>query len=100
MNRESLNQESLYGETDDASWEVLPLGTCHVANLLFGDLAYRTRPIVRLEGGMRMVTKGYQKGVYEWVTKGIRGWNGRGGRVWLYRKDGGKWLYGLSPADC
>jgi hypothetical protein len=46
-----------------------------------------------------MVTKGYQKGVYEWVTKGIRGWNGRKGRVWLYRKDGGKWLDGLSPAD-
>ena len=56
MNRESLNQESLYRETGDASWEVLALGTCHVAKLLFRDLAYRTRPIVRLEGGMRMVT--------------------------------------------
>lgn len=32
-----------------------------------------TRAIVRLEGVNRMVTKGYQKGVYEWVTKGIRG---------------------------
>jgi len=35
------------------------------------QMAYRTRPIVRLEVMNRMVTKGYQKGVYEWVTKGI-----------------------------
>jgi hypothetical protein len=32
-----------------------------------------TRAIVRLDGVNRMVTKGYQKGVYEWVTKGIMG---------------------------
>ena len=31
----------------------------------------RTRPIVRLDIRNRMVTKGYQKGVYERVTKGI-----------------------------
>ena len=34
-------------------------------------MAYRTRPIVRLEVMDRMVTKGYQKGVYRRVTKGI-----------------------------
>jgi hypothetical protein len=34
-------------------------------------MADRTRPIVRLEVMNRMVTKGYQKGVYERVTKGI-----------------------------
>jgi len=33
-------------------------------------MADRTRPIVRLEVMNRMVTKGYQKGVYERVTKG------------------------------
>jgi hypothetical protein len=33
----------------------------------------RTRAIVRLDSPNRMVTKGYQKGVYERVTKGIRG---------------------------
>jgi hypothetical protein len=33
----------------------------------------RTKPIVRLDIGNRMVTKGYRKGVYERVTKGIRG---------------------------
>src|SRR5262249_782529 len=35
------------------------------------QMAVRTRPIVRLTRANRMVTKGYQKGVYEWVTKGI-----------------------------
>jgi hypothetical protein len=34
-------------------------------------MADRTRPIVRLSVTDRMVTKGYRKGVYEWVTKGI-----------------------------
>ena len=29
-----------------------------------------------------MVTKGYRKGVYERVTKGIRGGNGRGAICW------------------
>lgn len=33
----------------------------------------RTRPIVRPDLMNRMVTKGYQKGVYEWVTKGTGG---------------------------
>ena len=33
-------------------------------------MAYRTRPIVRPGVTNRMVTKGYRKGVYEWVTKG------------------------------
>ena len=28
--------------------------------------------IVRLGGQNRMVTKGYQKGVYEWVTSGTK----------------------------
>jgi hypothetical protein len=32
-----------------------------------------TRPIVRLEVMNRMVTKGYQKGVYERVTQGTGG---------------------------
>ncbi|PYX31065.1 MAG: hypothetical protein DMG77_07500 [Acidobacteria bacterium] len=36
-------------------------------------MAVRTRPIVRLDVTNRMVTEGYQKGVYERVTKGIRG---------------------------
>jgi hypothetical protein len=36
-------------------------------------MAGRTRAIVRLDGANRMVTKGYQKGVYERVTKGISG---------------------------
>jgi hypothetical protein len=35
-------------------------------------MAGRTRAIVRLEGWNRVVTKGYQKGVYERVTKGIK----------------------------
>jgi len=35
-----------------------------------GRWTYRTRPIVRLDIMNRMVTKGYQKGVYERVTKG------------------------------
>ena len=39
-------------------------------------MAGRTRAIVRLEGVNRMVTKGYQKGVYERVTKGISGGTG------------------------
>ncbi len=37
------------------------------------QMAYRTRAIVRLGVMKAVVTKGYQKGVYEWVTKGIRG---------------------------
>jgi hypothetical protein len=36
-----------------------------------GGWTDRTRPIVRLDLVNRMVTKGYQKGVYERVTKGI-----------------------------
>jgi hypothetical protein len=43
------------------------------------EMASWTRAIVRLDGVNRMVTKGYQKGVYERVTKGIRGWNCRRG---------------------
>jgi len=39
---------------------------------LIGRWTDLTRPIVRLDLLNRMVTKGYQKGVYEWVTKGIR----------------------------
>jgi hypothetical protein len=46
-----------------------------MAKLLFREMAGWTRAIVRLEGGKRMVTEGYQKGVYEWVTKGIEGGN-------------------------
>ena len=38
-----------------------------------------TSAIVRLEGWNRMVTKGYRKGVYNWVTKGIRGLRSLGG---------------------
>ena len=34
-------------------------------------MAVRTRAIVRLDEWNRMVTKGYQKGVYVRVTKGI-----------------------------
>ena len=36
-------------------------------------MADRTRAIVRLEVMEGMVTKGYRKGVYERVTKGITG---------------------------
>jgi hypothetical protein len=36
-------------------------------------MAGRTRPIVRLDMANRMVTKGYRKGVYKWVTKGTSG---------------------------
>jgi hypothetical protein len=35
-----------------------------------------TRAIVRLDGGNRVVTKGYRKGVYERVTNGISGESG------------------------
>ncbi len=38
-----------------------------------GRWTFRTRPIVRLDVMNRMVTKGYQKGVYERVTKGTGG---------------------------
>src|ERR1700719_4576768 len=37
------------------------------------EMAGRTKPIVRLDMANRMVTKGYQKGVYKWVTKGTYG---------------------------
>jgi len=40
------------------------------------EMAGRTRAIVRLEAANRVVTKGYQKGVYERVTKGIKGGTG------------------------
>src|SRR5579862_2958156 len=36
------------------------------------EMAGRTRAIVRLESGERMVTKGYRKGVYERVTMGTK----------------------------
>ena len=42
-------------------------------HLQYRQMAYRTRPIVRLEVMNRMVTKGYRKGVYERVTSGTRG---------------------------
>src|ERR1700720_2319790 len=42
-------------------------------------MAGRTRAIVRLERWNRVVTKGYQKGVYERVTSGIRGGKGVAG---------------------
>jgi hypothetical protein len=35
-----------------------------------------------------MVTKGYRKGVYERVTKGINGRHRRVGQIRLYKKDG------------
>jgi len=35
-------------------------------------MAGRTKAIVRLEEWNRVVTKGYQKGVYERITLGIR----------------------------
>jgi hypothetical protein len=34
------------------------------------EMFFRTRVIVRLGLKNRMVTKGYRKGVYEWVTCG------------------------------
>src|SRR5580704_16317011 len=40
-------------------------------NLSYRRMTGRTRPIVRPDVMNRMVTKGYQKGVYERVTKGI-----------------------------
>ena len=39
------------------------------------EMAVRTRAIVRLRVENRMVTKGYQKGVYVRVTLGISGAN-------------------------
>ena len=51
-------------------------------------MAGRTRAIVRLDGWNRMVTKGYQKGVYERVTKGISG--KMTGRTYEFRRDSGK----------
>jgi hypothetical protein len=36
-------------------------------------MALWTRPIVRPKVQKGMVTKGYQKGVYDWITKGIGG---------------------------
>jgi hypothetical protein len=53
----------------------------------FLEMAGRTRAIVRLGGANRMVTKGYQKGVYERVTKGITGGSGRLGQTRLYKED-------------
>jgi len=52
--------------------KLLP-GTAPRVILLIGRWTTRTRPIVRLDVMNRMVTKGYQKGVYERVTKGITG---------------------------
>jgi hypothetical protein len=43
-----------------------------VVHLTYRQMADRTRPIVRLEVMNRMVTKGYQKGVYRRVTKGTQ----------------------------
>ena len=48
------------------------------------EMAGRTRAIVRLDGRNRMVTKGYRKGVYERVTKGINGGYGRIGQTHPY----------------
>ena len=48
---------------------------------LIGRWTDRTRPIVRLDLMNRMVTKGYQKGVYEWVTKGIKGGSTAGSTI-------------------
>ena len=42
----------------------------------FLEMAVGTSAIVRLEEWNRMVTKGYQKGVYKWVTLGISGGTG------------------------
>jgi hypothetical protein len=36
--------------------------------LTYREMFFRTRVIVRLGLQNRMVTKGYRKGVYEWVT--------------------------------
>jgi hypothetical protein len=49
------------------------------------EMAGRTRAIVRLGGANRMVTKGYRKGVYERVTKGINNRHQRVGRVRLFK---------------
>jgi len=40
-------------------------------HLQYRQMADRTRPIVRLDDMEGMVTKGYRKGVYRRVTKGI-----------------------------
>ena len=45
-----------------------------------------TRAIVRLDGPNRMVTKGYRKGVYKWVTKGIWDRPDGGARARDYRR--------------
>jgi len=44
-------------------------------------MAVWTRPIVRPDVTNRMVTEGYQKGVYERVTKGTRGGKPCGGGI-------------------
>jgi hypothetical protein len=47
----------------------------------FLEMAGWTKAIVRLEGRNRVVTKGYQKGVYEWGYLGNQGsadFRGRG----------------------
>jgi hypothetical protein len=43
-------------------------GNVTLAKLLFQRWPVGTSAIVRLEEWNRMVTKGYQKGVYKWVT--------------------------------
>jgi len=59
-------------EPAHSSWEVSPEKVLK-ANFPTAEMAGRTRPIVRLDRVNRMVTKGYQKGVYERVTNGICG---------------------------
>jgi hypothetical protein len=73
-------------ETDNDPWEALPGKTSHGQTPAL-EMAGRTRAIVRLGGAKRMVTKGYRKGVYDWVTKGINGRYGQIGQNWpLYTK--------------
>jgi hypothetical protein len=62
----------LIAEATNHSWEASP-GKPSTAIPDAVEMAGRTRPIVRLDMANRMVTKGYQKGVYKWVTKGTCG---------------------------
>jgi hypothetical protein len=56
-------------------------------HLQYRQMADRTRPIVRLDVMEGMVTKGYRKGVYRRVTKGITKQNWSVGLFeWLKRR--------------
>ncbi len=70
--RTCCSRQSLDAEPVERSGKLFP-GTALRVMSHIGRWTDPTRPIVRRGVMNRMVTKGYQKGVYERVTKGIRG---------------------------